>query len=525
MATLRSGKLVILVLTTFAASANLATPAYAGSVRVIHEIKHDVSLPLRDMAKMVPVQKQENREIELRSGGVIKQLPGADPVVQTEVLPPVSTTDLLNFDGQAADGVAPPDTEGAVGGTQYVQWVNLRYNVYDKTTGALILGPVGGNAFWSGFGGTCQTSNSGDPIVLYDKAAQRWFVSQPVFTTPYMFCIAVSTTSDATGSYNRYAFATSPPADFPDYPKWAVWPDAYYSSVNEFIGSSHDGIQACAADRAAMLAGNAATLQCFNAAFPNFGFLPSDLDGNTPPPAGTPNYYISLGSDTSHINMWQFHVDWVNPSNSTFTGPTAIRVPNYTLICVNGPDEIRACIPQPPPGDPVASIPNRMMYRFAYRNFGDHESLVAAHTVKPGASSTAVAAIRWYEIRSPKTPVVFQAGTVQHPSISVWLPGIAMDKNGDIAFGLSASSPLVDPSVAYVGRVPTDTKNKMESPRVVVQGTGVQQGSGNRWGDYSAMQVDPADDCTFWFTTEYIKTTGAFRWSTRINSFKFKSCH
>ena len=146
MATLRSGKLVILVLTTFAASANLATPAYAGSVRVIHEIKHDVSLPLRDMAKMVPVQKQENREIELRSGGVIKQLPGADPVVQTEVLPPVSTTDLLNFDGQAADGVAPPDTEGAVGGTQYVQWVNLRYNVYDKTTGALILGPVGGNA-------------------------------------------------------------------------------------------------------------------------------------------------------------------------------------------------------------------------------------------------------------------------------------------------------------------------------------------------------------------------------------------
>src|ERR1051326_6364639 len=524
MATLRLQKLGLLVLPMIIAGVVSVPLAQAGSVRVIHEVKHDVSLPLRDMAKMVQVPEHPNREIELRSHAVIRQLPGEDTAVQKEVLPDVSTINLLNFDGQAADGVAPPDTEGAVGGTQYVQWVNLRYNVYDKTTGALILGPVAGNAFWSGFGGSCQTSNSGDPIVLYDKAAQRWFVSQPVFTTPYMYCIAVSTSSDATGSYNRYAFPTTPANDFPDYPKWAVWPDAYYSSVNEFIGNSHDGIQACAADRANMLAGNAATLQCFKAASPNFGFLPSDVDGNTAPPAGSPNYYISLGSDTSHLNMWTFHVDWGNPNNSTFTGPKAIQVPNYTLICVNGPDEIRSCIPQPSPGEKLASIPNRMMYRFAYRNFGDHESLVAAHTVKPGNGSSAVAAVRWYEIQNPASPVVAQAGTVQHASISVWLPGIAMDKNGDIALGVSAASSTLDPTVAYVGRTPSDPKNKMESPKAVVVGTGVQQNTSNRWGDYSAMQIDPADDCTFWFTTEYIKTSGSFRWSTRINSFKFKSC-
>ena len=524
MATLRLQKLGLLVLPMIIAGVVSVPLAQAGSVRVIHEVKHDVSLPLRDMAKMVQVPEHPNREIELRSHAVIRQLPGEDTAVQKEVLPDVSTINLLNFDGQAADGVAPPDTEGAVGGTQYVQWVNLRYNVYDKTTGALILGPVAGNAFWSGFGGSCQTSNSGDPIVLYDKAAQRWFVSQPVFTTPYMYCIAVSTSSDATGSYNRYAFPTTPANDFPDYPKWAVWPDAYYSSVNEFIGNSHDGIQACAADRANMLAGNAATLQCFKAASPNFGFLPSDVDGNTAPPAGSPNYYISLGSDTSHLNMWTFHVDWGNPNNSTFTGPKAIQVPNYTLICVNGPDEIRSCIPQPSPGEKLASIPNRMMYRFAYRNFGDHESLVAAHTVKPGNGSSAVAAVRWYEIQNPASPVVAQAGTVQHASISVWLPGIAMDKNGDIALGVSAASSTLDPTVAYVGRTPSDPKNKMESPKTVVVGTGVQQNTSNRWGDYSAMQIDPADDCTFWFTTEYIKTSGSFRWSTRINSFKFKSC-
>lgn len=496
-----------------------------GGVRVIHELKHDVSLPLREMAKMAEVQKYANREIELRTHVVIKQLPGEDTAVQTEVLPDVSTHNLLNFDGQAADGVAPPDTEGAVGGTQYVQWVNLRYDVYDKTTGALILGPVTGNSFWAGFGGTCQTSNSGDPIVLYDKAAQRWFVSQPVFSTPYMFCIAVSTSSDATGSYHRYAFATAPAADFPDYPKWAVWPDAYYSSVNEFQGNNHDGIVACAADRASMLAGNAATLQCFHALAPTFGILPSDLDGNTPPPAGSPDYYIGLGADTSHLNMWQFHVDWVDPTKSSFTGPTAIKVPNYTLICVNGPDENRSCVPQPSPGEKLASLPNRMMYRFAYRNLGDHEALVAAHTVKPGGTSTATAAVRWYEIRTPQTPTLFQAGTVQHPSISAWCPGIAMDKNGDIALGVSASSTTLDPSVAYLGRVPADAKNKMESAKIVVKGTGVQQNTSNRWGDYSAMQIDPADDCTFWFTTEYIKTTGSFRWSTRINSFKFNSCN
>ena len=529
MAKLRLQELAVLVLAVVAGFLLLSMPAQAQGIRrgvtVIHEVKHDVSLPLREMAKMVEVQKYTNREIELRSHALIKQLPGEDTAVQRLQLPPVSTTNLLNFDGQGADGVAPPDTEGAVGGTQYVQWVNLRYNVYDKTTGALVLGPVTGNAFWSGFGGTCQTSNSGDPIVLYDKAAQRWFVSQPVFSTPYMFCIAVSATSDATGSYHRYAFATTPVADFPDYPKWAVWPDAYYSSVNEFIGNSHDGVGVCAADRANMLAGNAATLQCFHEPAPNFGILPSDLDGNTPPPAGSPNYYVGLGTDTSHLNMWQFHVDWVNPANSTFTGPTPVKVPNYTLICVNGPDEIRSCIPQPSPGENLASIPNRMMYRFGYRNFGDHESLVAAHTVKPGAGSTATSAIRWYEIRTPKTPTVFQAGTLQHPNISIWLPGIAMDKNGDIALGLSASSSTVDPSVAYLGRVPTDPKNSMEAPATVVQGTGVQTGTSNRWGDYSAMQIDPADDCTFWFTTEYIKTTGSFRWSTRINSFKFRSCH
>lgn len=486
---------------------------------VIQEVKHDVSLPLWEMAKMTPLQKHANREMERPRLSHIEQMPGEDTAVQRVTLPQVSTTNLLNFDGQGADGVAPPDTEGAVGATQYVQWVNTEYNVYNKTTGAKVLGPVSGNAFWSGFGGSCQTSNSGDIIVQYDKTAQRWFFSQPVFTgAPYMICVAVSTSSDATGTYHRYAFTVNPSTDFPDYPKWGIWPDGYYLSFN---GTS--ATQACSADRTAMLAGSTATMQCFALGFLYSNILPSDLDGTTPPPTGSPNYYVSLGNKTTSLYVWQFHVDFVNPSNSTFTGPTSLTVPNYSLICGGG--NIRSCIPEPSPGEMLDSLSSRYMYRNAYRNFGTHESLVGTHTVKPGSGTTAVSAVRWYEIRSPKTPTLYQSGTLQHPTISIWMPSIAMDKNGDIALGLSAASPTLDPSIAYLGRVPTDPLGTMESPATVVVGTGVQESTSNRWGDYSAMNVDPTDDCTFWYTQEYIKTTGAFHWSTRINSFKFNSCH
>jgi hypothetical protein len=490
--------------------------------QVFYETKHDVSMPLRDMAKMVPAPTHVNREVENRRGVIIRSAgnpANVDTALQTEVLPLVGTQGLLNFDGQNADGLAPPDTEGAVGATQYVQWVNVEYNVYDKVTGNKTLGPIQGNAFWSGFGGVCQSGNSGDPIVEYDKSADRWFVAQNYFSTPYTVCIAVSTTNDVTGSFNRYSFAVKPTSDFPDYPKWGVWPDGYYLSFNAFGTFSEVGAQACAADRVAILAGNAATMQCFTTSSTDVNLLPSDQDGLTPPPAGSPNYFVDF-SDTAHINFWQFHVDFVNPSNTTFTGPTALAIPPFTQICKGN----RACIPQPSPGEKVDSLGDRLMYRLAYRNTGKVEVLLISHTVKPTGSSTATSAVRWYEIHSPQNPKIFQAGTVQDKSTSLWMPSIAMDKVGDIALGFSASSSTLNPSVLYAGRVPSDPLNKMESNRIVVQGGGVQKSTANRWGDYSDMQVDPVDDCTFWYTQEYIKTTGSFNWSTRINSFKFPGC-
>lgn len=501
-----------------------AVMAQVSHVRVIQEVKHDVSLPLREMAKITPIEHNKTpRIIPLLRGPagapLVSNVP--DPVAQQSYLPNLPITNLLNFDGQNADNLAPPDTEGSVGTTQYVQWVNVEYNVYDKTTGSKILGPIAGNAFWAGFGGTCQSSNSGDPIVIFDKAAQRWFVAQNVFSAPYMACIAVSTTSDITGTFNRYAFKYNS-TDFPDYPKWGVWSDAYYQSFNDFLnGFSLVGSWACAADRTAMLAGGAATLQCFTVRNQT-GMLPSDLDGATAPPAGSPNYYVNLGNTTNTVNFFQFHVDFVNPTNSTFTGPTALTVPSFSEICSNGTN--RSCVPQPSSGEMLDSLGDRMMYRAAYRNFGDHEAIVAAHTVKPGTGSTAVAATRWYEFRSPAAPTLFQSGTYQNTKISLWMPSIAMDKVGDIALGMSASSTSVDPTVVYAVRTPGQALGKLSGPQIVVKGTGVQQSTFNRWGDYSDMSIDPTDDCTFWYTQEYIKTTGSFNWSTRVNSFKINSC-
>jgi hypothetical protein len=490
---------------------------------VQREIKHDVSPPLRDLVTFEsPLPK--NKFGLLNPVRIVPVAPGSqavgrDPLASEFLHPDVSTTNLLNFDGVGASCCVPPDTNGSVGSTQFVETTNLNYAVYDKTTGAVVLGPKGMSTIWTGFGGSCATSNQSDPIVLWDKAAQRWFISIVAFNSSFnqfLQCFAVSTSADATGSYNRYSFSFG--TDLNDFPKFGVWPDAYYGSYDIFRNAStYTGTEACAYDRAAMLAGGTATQVCFKQTVNDFALLPSDLDGNTAPPAGEPNLYVEH-RDTSHINLFKFHVDFVTPTNSTFTGPTIISVTPWTQICPSG---TRACIPQPSPGEKVDSLGDRLNYRNAYRNFGDHEVLVLSHTVDKGGS---VAGARWYEIRNPNgTPTIFQSGTVT-AGPNLWMPSIAMDKNQDIAVGFNASSSSVKPSVIYTGRVPGDPLGKMEAPSKPKLGTGVQTGGGNRWGDYASMSVDPADDCTFWSSQEYTATNGSL-WKTRIVKFKFNSCN
>jgi hypothetical protein len=420
---------------------------------------------------------------------------------------------------------APPDTVGAVGATQYVQVVNVGLVVFDKSTNLVVLGPVPTSSLWSGFGGGCQTNNDGDATVVYDKAANRWIISQfSVSTTPYLQCVAVSQTSDAKGAWNRYAFSYGNTA-FPDYPKTGVWPDGYYTTFNIFNGNTFGGAKLCAYDRAKMLVGAAATQQCFQLSTSYGGVLPSDADGATAPPAGSPNYMMNFGSNS--LNLWKFHVDWTTPTNTTLTGPTNMGVAAFTPACNGG-----ACIPQPA-NQKLDSLADRLMYRLAYRNFGDHEALVVTHSVNPTPTvknpKQQSAAVRWYEIRKTGTTVaVYQTGTYWPDSTARWMGSIAMDKLGDIALGYSASSSSSAPSVRYTGRAVGDTTplGTMGSEVTLFSGAGSQTGSNlSRWGDYSAMTLDPGDDCTFWFTTEYIPSNGAFNWSTRIGSFKFPGCN
>ena len=499
----------------------LPISASANNPIVVHQVKNDVSPPLHNMTFIAQSggSQQSQAALPARSAFTTSQ---ADLVAQVPSNAPLPVQLGLNFDGIGAlDTVAsggpfvPPDTNGAVGATQFVQWVNVTFEVLDKRTGATVLGPTPGNAFWKGFGGPCETRNDGDIVIQYDKMANRWVAAQPVFAAPFMYCLAVSTTSDATGSYNRYAF---PILNFPDYPKLGVWPDAYYATFNIF--SQHFlGAMACAYERVNMLAGNPATAVCFQEPSNVSSLLPSDLDGKTLPPAGAPNFMLGL-ADATDLYFFRFHVDFSNPGNSSFAGPVLIPVAPFSEICNRSIN--LACVPEPGPGQKVDAISDRLMYRLAYRNFGDHESLVANHTVAGGP----LAAVRWYEIRNPSTaPFVFQEGTVMTPDTNFWMGSIAMDKAGDIALGFSASSNSLDPSVEIVGRVPTDPSGGMEAPIMVGIGNGVQQASFHRWGDYSSMAVDPKDDCTLWYTQEYYVTSGSFNWSTRITSFKFNACH
>ena len=510
------------LLTCFLLCSFLPVLAQSPKMTVRYDTHRDLSAPLSEMIKTAPPpslvkhEAEPLRRIPLPAG--MTQLE-EDPVRQhvTGPLTPVVGTSFEGLgNGQYGFSVnsAPPDTNGTVGATQYVQWVNSSFAIFNKSTGALIAGPTAGNTLWSGFGGGCQTNNDGDPVVLYDKAAQRWVFSQfSVSTTPYLQCVAVSTTSDATGTYNRYSFQYS---GFDDYPKMAVWSDAYYETFNIFAGgTTFSGADACAYNRTAMLAGSAATQVCFQQSTAVGGLLPSDIDGSTAPPAGSPNYLVYYG--TNSLNLYKFHVDFATPANSTFTGPTVIPVAAFSALCSGG-----TCVPQPGTSQQLDSLADRLMYRLAYRNFGSHESLVVNHSVTAGSGG----GIRWYEIQNPSgTPTVAQQGTFAPDSSYRWMGSIAMDQSGDIAVGYSVSSSSVNPSVRYAGRVPTDPAGTLESEVNVVSGTGSQSGSSlSRWGDYSAMQVDPVDDCTFWYTQEYMKTTGAFNWNTRIANFKFPTC-
>jgi hypothetical protein len=458
--------------------------------------------------------------------------------------------------GQRSDcSCLPPDTNGDVGTNQYVQMVNASFAVYSKN-GALLRAATNVNQLWTGTGTECERHNDGDPVVVYDQLAKRWLLSQFISDAQsgeqYGECIAISTSNDATGSYYLYTFRFGSDV-FYDYPKIGVWPDGYYMTANEFPGDqpTSSGAAAFVLERSRMLAGQPARYVLFDESAYNptggqyVGQLPADLDGTLQPPRGAPGLVAEIDDPTSipptgandsgfALRLWQVHVDWADPDASTFGANGA---PSHILPvapfarpqCVYGygPN----CIPQKGAPLQLDTLGDRLMFRLAYRNLGDHASLVLNHSVVADGR----VGIRWYEVRFPSggAPSIYQQGTYApgDPTTNPlwrWMGSVAMDHSGDIALAFSASGPNDYPSIRYTGRAAADPPGELtQTEQIAYTGSGPQTEAEGRWGDYGDLTVDPVDDCTFWYTQQYLGppfiALGSL-WRTRVVAFAFPGC-
>lgn len=482
-----------------------------------------------------PVQTDEEGEVENEMNlHELRQLPSnnqalsVDPVLQGVVRDdlPEPMAPIQNFDGITNTyGVYPPDTQGDVGPNHYVQVVNLGFQIWNKS-GVSLYGPANLSTIWTGIPAPWNGTNNGDPIVLYDQSANRWMIAQFSLpnTSQYAMLVAVSQTPDPTGAWYRYVFQFG--NKMPDYPHFGIWPDGYYMAVNQFIsGATWGGVGACAFERTKMLAGDPTASMIYfdlGASSDPGSMLPSDWDGPTPPAVGAPNnfaYFNDWSSATEdYLKIWQFHVDWTTPASSTFTqSASLVTAPFDSQLCASG-----NCIPQQGSGVLLEALSDRLMYRLQYRNFGDHQSMVTNHTVDADGSGRA--GVRWYELRNSGSGwSIYQQGTyAPADGINRWMGSIAMNGTGDIALGYSTCSAGMFPSIHYTGRLSGDPLGTMSlAEQTIMAGTGYQSGSAARWGDYSMMSVDPVDDATFWYTTEYIQISGTVNWKTRIASFAF----
>ncbi len=456
---------------------------------------------------------------------------------------------LANFEGvNNINGVLPPDTQGDIGydpltGVKYyVQWVNLSFQIWDVTdqaSPASVYGPAAGNTLWAGTGTICELNNDGDPITLFDPLAQRWMMSQFALGFPDNFhqCIAVSATADPTGDWYLYDFLTSTTM-MNDYPKFGVWPDGYYMTVNQFAGDNFawGGAGVAVFQRDAMLKGQPALMIYIDLGEETQdygGILPSDLDG-PPPPEGSPNYFVEwddsswLKDSQDTVRIWEFHTDWANPANTTF-GADGSYAPNFMIptsdVDPNLCNYNLSCIPQPGTTIGLDALSDRLMYRLQYRNFGDYQTLLTNHTVDVDGND--LAGVHWFELRNEGAGWdLFQDGVfAPEDGENRWMASLAMDDSGNIGLGYSVSSSETYPSIRYTGRLADDPSGLMaQGETSIIIGSGYQEHPASRWGDYSMMAVDPLDGCTFWYTQEYIEFSGRALWQTRVASFKFPSC-
>lgn len=492
------------------------------------------------------------RAMEWRSGEPIREIPrryyprpgdvleketprspqqSADPLLRIQREGPVArnirtfSTPARNFDGHPFSGVNPPDTVGDVGILHYIQMVNSNrgasFTIYNKSDGTIEAGPITLDSMGSG---ECA-DGLGDPIVLFDRQAERWLLSE-FSNTGNRLCVYISQTADpVTGGWFNYIFQAP---DFPDYPKYGAWHDAYYVTTNE---TADPAIYAL--DRSQMLAGAPAGMLRFTvASLAGFGFqalTPGDLEGRTPPPAGAPSYFVRHRDDERHdsgsndrardfVELFEVRADFADPANASLTGPFRIALEEFDSgLC--GFTSL-SCFPQPGGGPALDPLREVVMRRFQYRNFGTHETLVG--NLVTDVDGTDHGGIRWYELRKTGDGAwrVFQQGTYAPDGNHRFMGSIAMDGDGNIAMGYNVVGASLFPSIRYAGRLSSDAPGRMpQGERSLIDGSAAN--ASGRYGDYSSLDVDPVDDCTFWITGEYNRSG---TWSTRIGAFSFEEC-
>jgi uncharacterized repeat protein (TIGR01451 family) len=475
--------------------------------------------------------------------------------VTTNMASPTNTFAGMNSN-LGCNGCLPPDTDGDVGPNHYIQSVNSSIRVHDKF-GNVLAGPITYNSFFSAMGTAtpCGSNvNGGDGIVFYDHISDRWVISDfafPAFPgTSFYQCIGVSKTSDpVAGGYWLYAVQVdSTNTNFiGDYPKFGLWPDGYYLSVNTFSdNTTFTGVRVYALDRASMTNGGAANTISFRILPADLGdqysLVPATFRAGSAPPAGQPEWFMDINSSAvagtveTQVFVRRFHADFVTPANSFF-GVGATHAPDGIITVAGFVDAFDAT-------NGTGIVPNgtatttqyldtlgdKLMYPLVYQNLGGTESIWSSHTVNNNQGGTGPTGIRWYQFNMtgntvPATPA--QQQTFTNGGDGLWraMPSINVDNAGNVAIGYTASSATLDPSIRYAGRLATDPPNTMaQGEAIMTPGTGHQTSTSHRWGDYSSMFVDPSDTCTFYHTNEYYSATSAAAWNTRVGSFKFGSC-
>ena len=458
----------------------------------------------------------------------VSSLPADDSTVGMGValpaaaVPPGAPESRGTFGGISTENGASSnvvDPVGDVGPDHYVQMVNSKFAVFAKD-GTVLAGPLDINALWTGAGGSCEASNDGDPIVLYDQLADRWMLSQ--FYTqdggPYGLCVAVSQGPDPTGTYHLYDL---PAAWNPDYPKFGISDTAYYATTQTgpFISSDLMAI-----DRSALLTGAPARAVRFSVN-PTTFLLPADLDGATPPPPGAPGLFTAFeGPHTPaggppRLTVYAFDADFDDPASSTLELVAEVPIADFSPACP--PSQPRFCIAGPEPGSWMDALDDIPMFRAAYRNFGDQQSIVGSFTHGVGTTDSPVAATRWWELRNTDgTWALHQEGDLAGGTLNRWASSTAQDRNGAVAVGYSDSDATTFPSIRYAARSPLDPLGAMGPEATMVEGAGMFS---DRWGDYTALTVDPTDDCTFWYTNTYYPSSN-IEISTAIGSFRRPDC-